>query len=192
MINLINKENYKIVSTNKPSQFSRLQYTIISDELVNEIQSKYYEDGIYLDEFDNEVPNMVDLHLISSILYNEIEGHLFDEVSSIIYKDRDLAIENYNTAKEIDANYNYFKGCKYKVIINDFERFNESNLRSFSTFCMLHPDISIHPWIEVNGSRIFKGKIFLNIIKDEHMLMIENSVYEDDTKVFVLETNLLY
>jgi len=192
-MNLINKDNYKISTIfGNGSNNSKLKFAIISDELVSEIEGLYYQDGTYTDEEGIEQPNMVNLNLIDSIIYQEVDGQLFDEVSSINYKATQPQIDTYLENQAATANYEFFEGgYKYRITIDDFDRYSHAGYGDFTDFCKVNPDIKLIGWNKVNGSIVLHSEIFLNDISDEHLNMINNDVYTDTTdKVFTLQINL--
>lgn len=112
-MNLIKKDAYTIHSFDSielASENSRFDYAIISDVLKAEIESKYYQDGTSTTPEGLEIPNMVNLNLVQSAIYQGTNS-LFDVVVSLAYNDRNLAIENYENNK-IDKS---FKRKKFKV-----------------------------------------------------------------------------
>lgn len=111
MTTIINKITFKnkTIQSEKISQFGNNTWAILPDNLKIEIESKYYQDGTYFDDFGVEHPNMVDIGCVKSLVVNSD-----NEVTQIIWHDRDEKIAEYLAKKRKD----YFRGKQNKVIVN--------------------------------------------------------------------------
>lgn len=106
---LIHKTKFNIIDFT--STIPLRDYALISDDLISEIQSKFYDAGL-LDE--NNEPILIDLNLVSKVNCSEIEGELYSNCDSLEYKDREEEITAYEN-KIID---NSFRNKNYKVSAN--------------------------------------------------------------------------
>jgi len=174
MIKIINRTTFNILSVidSKLTQYSRDKYAIISDELIAEIRATDYEDGTYLNEEGIEVTNMVDLKIISNIVYLEVEDQaqaLFDEVSTISYNDRQTSIDNYENNKINDT----FKNYKYKLS-GDLLSLLGSSISYIIDYCEAHPEIHTEK-IKIGTDQV-KVIAYLNVISETfEQVILDNS-----------------
>lgn len=113
-MHIIHKQTFKIhtIEEKTLSQFDHNKYAVLSDALKQEIESKYYQDGVCLGEQGAELPNMVDLHLIQDIMVDEC-----NEVLEVVYNVQEAKIDEY-LANKREA---FFRGKDYKasMIVDD-------------------------------------------------------------------------
>ncbi len=101
------------------------------------------------------------------------------------FKDRDEAIQTY-LDNLTDLTYHR---KKYKVEVADFKRYNASKYRTFTTLCDNDPDILVVVTKDI-ATRKIKGDIFLDVIEEGDMAMLESGVYDGTSeKVFELIPN---
>lgn len=117
-MNLINNKNFNIITQdNNCSNFSKLEYSKISDNLLLEITSKYYDAG------ETDIDILIDLKLVTS--FEVIEANnLFNEVTKLHFKDREQAIVDYNNKILNDSFYNF----KNKIFVFDQKVFLEHSI----------------------------------------------------------------
>jgi len=187
MKHLINIKTKKIfpVKDSKITIYDSSKFAILPDDKLAEIQDKFYTTGYYTDEEGNQYPITVNLNLIESLQLSQ-QGTPFKTVESIIYKDRDSAIAEYE-AKERDRQFKY---KAYKVHIGDIAKFLTTPYGVYLNYCKEHPDIITEQYTEGSGeSQMLKGNAYMNYIKAADMAMINNAVYQDGSRVFQLEIN---
>ena len=170
-MNLINNTTFKTITTNhNGSNYSKLEYSSLSDALLLEITSKYYQIGV--DEEDN--PILVDLHLVTSF-DDIITDNLFNDVTVLYFKDRDLAIIDYNN-NLIDIS---FKRKKYHIEIPDFGKLlNDADFGNMAILTMNNTGI-ISPnaisYVDTNGDILLRKDIFLDHINDSDITKLEQA-----------------
>ena len=182
MIYIIKKiSNFKLnvfETENKATGLEISKHAELTEAQYNSIVSQYYNVGT------EEEPDLIDLHLVTKVEFEET-SNLFDQVTQLTFKDRDTEIQAYKDA-QTDA---LFHNKNYKVEVSDFKRYNTTVYRSFTTLCDNDPDILVFA-TKNEETRLIKGDIFLDVIEDADLSMIENAVYPETTeKIFNLVPN---
>ncbi len=163
-------ESEKAATVNKISDLARL-----TNEQKLEIESLFFDAGTVLNESGEEVPNMIDLNLIESMLFKSVEGELFDNVTDIVYKDRNIEIEKYNNNK---INLSFY-GKKMKIHIPSLDIMLENSFSSIYASLRENDNIvreKLPQYLDSEGVTIKPFNLYLNKINPLHVDKFEAAV----------------
>ena len=192
MIYIIKKlSNFKLnvfETENKATGLEITKHAELTEAQYNSIVDQYYNIGTV------EEPILIDLKLVTGVDFETMEGKLFDQVTELTFKNRDEAIQAYKDEQK-DA---LFHNKKYKIIVDDFKRYNTTVYRAYIELCKIDPDIDVVSEKD-EATRLIKGSIFLDVIEGEDndpplegtdMYNIQNAVYPNtEEKIFELIPN---
>lgn len=173
MKNLIHKTNFKIIDFTSSTPLK--DYALISDDLIQEIKSKYYQDGTYLDFDGIEKPNMINLHLVAKVNDSPIEGKLYSNCDSLVYKDRDLTIQQYET----DKINNSFNSKNIKLHVPSLDNVLKAGFGDYWIKFNSNKNIiveELEQTIDENGITIMPYNIYLDIIAESDHVNFDNAI----------------
>lgn len=169
---LINTSDFSII--NYTSSVCLKNYALISDELISEIRGKFYDSGI-VDEDGN--PVLIDLELVTKVNTSPIEGELYSNCDSLVYRDRQSAIDLYENTKI----NNSFKCRRYKVTVLDLGKFIKTPYQPYIAYCKERSSIVTESVTTGEGiNQLTQVVAYMDYIFDEEMEFDSEKFYESD------------